>query len=121
VKRYSSGMYVRLAFAVAAHLEAERRLGVLVMVLAGLGASAWLAREPLLRGAADLWIVSDEVTQADVVAVLGGEIDVRPISITEDLSKKVLVSNNAENRAAVIGAFQGHTAARPNVSISGLT
>jgi uncharacterized SAM-binding protein YcdF (DUF218 family) len=96
-----------------------RRLGILVLVLAGLGAAAWLAREPLLRGAADLWIVSDEVTQADVVAVLGGQIEVRPFAAANlyqrGLVKKVLVSNNAEHRAAVIGAVQGHTEANRRV------
>ena len=96
-----------------------RRLGVLVMVLTGLGAGAWLAREPLLRGAADLWIVSDEVTQADVVAVLGGQIEMRPFAAANlyqrGLVKKVLVSNNAEDRAAVIGAVQGHTEANRRV------
>jgi uncharacterized SAM-binding protein YcdF (DUF218 family) len=89
-----------------------QRLGVLVLVLTGLSAGAWLAREPLLRGAADLWIVSDEVTHADVVAVLGGEIEVRPFAAADlyhrGLVKKVLVSSNEENRAVVIGAAQGH-------------
>src|SRR5262245_42137391 len=96
-----------------------RRLGVLIMVLTGLGAGAWLAREPLLRGAADLWIVSDEVTQADVVAVLGGQIEMRPFAAADlysrGLVKKVLVSNNAEDRAAGIGAVQGHTEANRRV------
>jgi uncharacterized SAM-binding protein YcdF (DUF218 family) len=96
-----------------------RRLGILVLVLAGLGAAAWLAREPLLRGAADFWIVSEEVTQADVVAVLGGQIEVRPFAAADlyhrGLVKKVLVSNNQESRAAVIGAVQGHTEANRRV------
>jgi uncharacterized SAM-binding protein YcdF (DUF218 family) len=90
-----------------------RHLGAIVLVLACIGAGAWLAREPLLRGAADLWIVSDEVTQADVVAVLGGNIEVRPFAAADlyrrGVVKKVLVSSNQEDRAAVIGAVQGHT------------
>src|SRR5262245_27857883 len=81
-----------------------RRLGVLILALACLGAGAWLAREPLLRGAADFWIVSDEVMQSDVVAVLGGQIEVRPFAAADlynrGLAKKVLVSNNQETRAA---------------------
>jgi uncharacterized SAM-binding protein YcdF (DUF218 family) len=99
-----------------------RRLGVLFMVLAGLGAGAWLAREPLLRAAADLWIVSDEVTQADAVAVLGGQIEVRPFAAADlyhrGLVKKVLVSSNQESRAAVIGAVQGHTEANRRVLLN---
>ena len=80
-----------------------RHLGVFVLALACIGAGAWLAREPLLRGAADLWIVSDEVTQADAVAVLGGSVEVRPFAAADlyhrGLVKKVLVSNNQESRA----------------------
>ena len=84
-----------------------------MLVLAVLGMSAWLAREPLLRGAADLWIVSDDVTQADVVVVLGGQIEVRPFAAADlyrrGIVKKVLVSDNQIDRAAAIGAAQGHT------------
>ena len=77
-----------------------RRWGVVVLFLVGLGACAWLLRAPLLRGAADLWIVSDEVTQADAVVVLGGQIDVRPFAAADlyrkGLVNKVLVSNNGK-------------------------
>jgi uncharacterized SAM-binding protein YcdF (DUF218 family) len=103
----------------AAVVGRMRRLGVLVLVLTGLGIGVWLAREPLLRGAADLWIVSDLVTQADAVAVLGGEIEVRPFAAAglyqQGLVKRVLVSSNEERRAAVLGAVQGHTEANRSV------
>jgi hypothetical protein len=96
-----------------------RRLGLVVLALAGLSAVAWLAREPLLRGLADLWMVSDEVTQADVAVVLGGQIEVRPFAAADlfsrGLVKKVLVSNNGLSRAAAIGAVQGHTQANRSV------
>jgi uncharacterized SAM-binding protein YcdF (DUF218 family) len=96
------------------------RLGVLLLVLTGVGAGAWLAREPLLRGAADLWIVMPrDVTQADAVAVLGGQLEVRPFAAADlyhrGLVKKVLVSSNKIDRAAVIGAIQGHTEANRRV------
>jgi len=96
-----------------------RRLGIATLLLFSLAAGAWLAREPLLRGAADLWIVSDEATHADAVVVLGGEIDIRPFAAAElyriGLVDKVLVSNNREDRAASIGAVQGHTEANRQV------
>jgi hypothetical protein len=41
-------------------------------------AGVWIKRGVLLRGAADLWIVSDPITPADAVVVLGGEINTRP-------------------------------------------
>jgi hypothetical protein len=48
-----------------------RRLTTILLLLIVFGAWAWIAREPLLRGAADLWVVSDPVTHADAVVVLG--------------------------------------------------
>jgi uncharacterized SAM-binding protein YcdF (DUF218 family) len=115
----SSNSIVECGATLAAWTGRLRRLGIVVLVLAGIGAGAWLAREPLLRGAADLWIVSDEVTQADAVAVLGGQIEVRPFAAADlyhrGLVKKVLVSNNQESRATVIGAVQGHTEANRRV------
>ena len=49
------------------------------------------ARDTLLRGLADLWIVSDPVTRGDAVVVLGGGLKYRP-PIAADLYKKGLVS-----------------------------
>jgi uncharacterized SAM-binding protein YcdF (DUF218 family) len=99
-----------------------RRLGrwaVVVLLLVGLGAGVWVARAPLLRGAADLWIVSDEVTRADAVVVLGGQINVRPFVAADlyrkGLVNKILVSNNREDQAAAIGAVQGDTEANRRV------
>ena len=81
--------------------------------MAGLAGLAWAARAPLLRGAADLWIVSDPLTPADVAVVLGGGLDVRPFAAAElyhkGLVKKVLVSQVADGRAVAIGAQPGHT------------
>jgi hypothetical protein len=74
---------------------------------------AWLERQPLLRNAADLWIISDPVTHADAAVVLGGGLDDRPFAAAElyhkGLVNKVLVSQVEEDRAAMIGAIQGHT------------
>jgi uncharacterized SAM-binding protein YcdF (DUF218 family) len=67
-----------------------------VFVLAALCAGAWIERETLLRGAADLWIVSDPITPADAVVVLGGGIYMRPFVAADlyakGLVKKVLLS-----------------------------
>jgi hypothetical protein len=76
-------------------------------------AGVWLGREPLLRGAADLWIVSDPVTRADVVAVLGGGLDVRPFAAAEFYKKglitKILVSQVAEEGWIKTVAAPGHS------------
>ena len=52
-------------------LRSLRRLLTIVLVLTFVGTGAWLEREVLLRSAADLWIVSDQVTQGDAIVVLG--------------------------------------------------
>ena len=92
-----------------------RRLGVVILVLVGLGEMAWLERVPLLRGAANLWIVSDEATHADAVAILGGGLEERPFIAADlyhkGLAKTVLVSQVAESHAVKVGIVEGHTEA----------
>ena len=61
-----------------------------VILLVPLGATAWFERTFLLQGAADLWIVSDPITPADAVVVLGGGADIRPF-VAGDLYAKGLV------------------------------
>ena len=82
---------------------------LLVVLLAGV----WLERAPLLRGAAELWIVSDPITAADAVAVLGGGLDSRPFEAADlykkGLVRKVLVSQVVEGRASTMGLIPGHS------------
>jgi uncharacterized SAM-binding protein YcdF (DUF218 family) len=90
------------------------RLAGAILLPVVLVAGVWLARAPLLRAAADLWIVSDPITRADAVAVLGGDLDTRPF-IAADLYKKglvpkVLVSQVREGRASTMGLIPGHSA-----------
>jgi uncharacterized SAM-binding protein YcdF (DUF218 family) len=93
-----------------------------VLISACFAAGVWVEHEPLLRGAAKAWIVSDPITQADAAVVLGGGIDVRPFAAAElyrkGLVKKVLVSNVEDDRAAAIGAVSGHTEANRRVLLS---
>ena len=97
----------------AVWLRRARRSIAAALIMVGLAGLAWAARAPLLRGAADLWIVSDPLTPADVAVVLGGGLDVRPFAAAElyhkGLVKKVLVSQVTDGRAVAIGA-----AARPH-------
>jgi hypothetical protein len=84
-----------------------------ILLVVVLVAGVWLERAPLLRGAADLWIVSDPITSADAVAVLGGGVDTRPF-MAADLYKKglvprVLVSQVVEGRASAMGLIPGHS------------
>jgi uncharacterized SAM-binding protein YcdF (DUF218 family) len=69
-------------------------------MLASVAIAAWLGREPLLRGAASLWIVSDPVTRADAIVVLGGNFHVRPLVAADlfgrGLANKILVSQTVD-------------------------
>jgi hypothetical protein len=89
------------------------RLATAIFLLAVLAGGIWLERAPLLRGAADLWIVSDPVMRSDVAVVLGGQIEVRPFVAAElyknGLVTKVLVSQVAVARSTAIGAIPGHS------------
>jgi len=84
--------------------------GLLLVVLI---AGVWLERAPLLRGAAELWIVTDPITAADAVAVLGGDLDTRPFEAADlykkGLVRKVLVSQVVEGRASTMGLIPGHS------------
>src|SRR5262249_46758125 len=89
------------------------RLLVTMLLLALAAGSIWLEREPLLRGAADLWIVSDRVSgHADAVAVLGGGLETRPLAAAElfknGVVSKILVSQVAEGHLSKIGAVLSH-------------
>jgi uncharacterized SAM-binding protein YcdF (DUF218 family) len=78
--------------------------GAAPVILALAGLVGWLGRESLLRQAAHLWIVSDPLTRADAIVVLGGNSRTRPREAADlyrrGLANKVLVSRTT---AAAIG------------------
>lgn len=89
-----------------------RRYLVFALLLAVVGAGAWLERIALLQGAADLWVVSDPITRADAAVVLGGGADVRPFVAADLYAKglvhKVLVSQVEETPSVKIGVALSH-------------
>ena len=90
-----------------------RHCFAIALVLATLCAGAWIEREAFLRGAAGVWIVSDPITPADAVVVLGGGIDIRPFVAadlyTKGIVKKVLLSKVKEPPSVEIGAVTSDT------------
>ncbi len=72
-------------------MTASARILTIGFLLVGVSAGAWIQKENLLRDLADLWIVSEPLTHADAVVVLGGGLKYRP-PIAADLYKKGLVS-----------------------------
>jgi len=55
-----------------------RRLFGALVILALLLAAAYYFRTPLLRRAAQAWILNQRLTKADAIVVLGGGLDTRP-------------------------------------------
>lgn len=60
-----------------------RRAGTAALALLLLALAAYALRAPLLTGAARLLTVRDPVTRADLILVLGGEVDTRPVHAAE--------------------------------------
>jgi uncharacterized SAM-binding protein YcdF (DUF218 family) len=97
----------------------RRVLLALVVCIAIFGLWAWRKPETLLRGAADLWIVSDEPAPADAIAVLGGGLEYRPFAAADyyrrGLAPKILVSNLGASPAERLGVLQPHVRANSEV------
>jgi uncharacterized SAM-binding protein YcdF (DUF218 family) len=97
----------------------RRVLLALVASIAILGLWAWRKPETLLRGAADLWIVSDEPAPADAIAVLGGGLEYRPFAAADyyrrGLAPKILISNVGVSPAERLGVLQSHVRANSQV------
>jgi hypothetical protein len=94
--------------------HAARGAVVLFLLLVAFGAAVWFCREALLRGAADLWIVSDPVGPADAAAILGGGLSVRPFAAAEyyrkGLVQKILVADLELSKPEAAGILPSHTA-----------
>jgi uncharacterized SAM-binding protein YcdF (DUF218 family) len=97
----------------------RRVLLALFACIAVLALWAWLKTETLLRGAADLWIVSDEPAPADAVAVLGGGLEYRPFAAADyyrrSLAPKILISNIGATPTERLGVLQSHVRANSEV------
>jgi uncharacterized SAM-binding protein YcdF (DUF218 family) len=99
--------------------KALRVVAALAVVLVALAIAAWLGREPLLRSAAYVWIVSDDAAPADAVAVFGGGLEDRPFAAADyyqrGLVRRILVSNVRPGPAERIGVLSSHVAANRRV------
>ena len=103
--------------------RARLRYAALTLPVLAIAAVPWLLPAPLIRAVAAWWAVSDPLTPADAVLVLGGGFDRRPRAAAElygrGLAKQVLIaqvaraatppavaasSESARSRAAVIAA-----------------
>jgi uncharacterized SAM-binding protein YcdF (DUF218 family) len=73
---------------------------------------SWFARAPILRGAAQAWIVSDSIAPADAIAVLGGGLETRPFAAAElykeGIAPRILVSDVKPRPAEKLGIVSSH-------------
>jgi uncharacterized SAM-binding protein YcdF (DUF218 family) len=97
-------------------MQKRRRLQrktVAMIGAAGLTIGTWLAGAVLLRGIADLWIITDTITRVDAIIVLGGSYQVRPLAAAElyhrSVANKVLVSQTAQAGPNVVGTALSDT------------
>jgi uncharacterized SAM-binding protein YcdF (DUF218 family) len=99
---------------VLAALQAGRAPLILALLVACL-ALLWGLRAPLLTGAASLWIVSDEMSAADAIVVLGGGLDTRPAAAAQlykrGLAPRILIADTDSGPTGEAGTVSGHTAA----------
>lgn len=90
-----------------------RRALLCLLLLIAMGSAAWLCREILLRGAADAWIVSDQASPADAVAIFGGGVATRPFAAAEyykqGLVKMILISSLYLDKSQTLGGLPSHT------------
>src|SRR5688500_1615544 len=103
----------------AVQMRRMRRLGITAGLSAAVALLLWIEREPLLRGAAEAWIVSDPVAPGGAGVLLGGGIDGRPFAAGEPYRKgvvqKVLGPKVGGGRAGALGAGNRHTEANRRV------
>jgi uncharacterized SAM-binding protein YcdF (DUF218 family) len=70
---------------------------IALIVIVGAIGFVWVAPTLALRGIAKLWVVSDDLDQADAIVVLGGGLDVRPSAAADlykrGISHQILVAN----------------------------
>jgi uncharacterized SAM-binding protein YcdF (DUF218 family) len=89
-----------------------RRTALAIVALAGALGLVWIAREPLLAGAAEAWVTTDELSPADAIVVLGGGIDTRPFAAADlykrGLASRILIANTKPEAAETLGVFAQH-------------
>ena len=82
-----------------------------MLVVTCLCVATWIERDPLLRGMAGLWIVSDAVTKADAAVVLGGGLEGRPFAAADLYRKgivnRILIAQVADDSLVSIGVVSG--------------
>ncbi|HEX2190650.1 MAG TPA: ElyC/SanA/YdcF family protein [Longimicrobiaceae bacterium] len=90
-----------------------RRAGAAALALLLAALAAYALRAPLLTGAARLLTVRDSVTRADLILVLGGEVNTRPAHAAElyrrGVAPRVVLVRERAGPAVEAGLYPGRT------------
>jgi uncharacterized SAM-binding protein YcdF (DUF218 family) len=82
-------------------------LAVLLLLLCCFFVTCYFCRAPLLRHAANAWIVNETLSQADVIVVLGGGPDTRPFEAArlfhQGIAPRILVMNPRPSSSTQLG------------------
>lgn len=80
-------------------------------MVAGLAAAAFLFRGALLTGVAELVVVEDRLTPADLIFVLNGDVHTRPFRAAqlyrEGLAPRVVIAREQARPATRLGLYPG--------------
>jgi len=83
------------------HLASVFLAGCILLV------AGYVFRAPLLRGAANAWIVNDILSKSDVIVVLGGGVQTRPLEAAklydQGLAPRIIIMNPKRTPATELG------------------
>jgi uncharacterized SAM-binding protein YcdF (DUF218 family) len=86
--------------------------GVLLAFVTTVASVGWLFRAEMLSGMARAWTVSDPITPADAVAVLGGGLETRPFAAADlykqGVAKRILLAGVRLSPAEKLGVLPSH-------------
>ena len=98
-----------------------RRIGFCAALLCATLLAAYVFRAPLLRGAANLWIVNEPLEKADVIVVLGGGQETRPFEAArlyhQGLASTILIMDSRADPTTALGLTPAQTAVTRQVLI----
>lgn len=88
-------------------------LSIMLIIVIVAGVITYILRVPLLVGLADYLVVDDPLTEADIIFVLGGDVDSRPFHAVElynqEVAPEIVLARAEDGPAAELGYM-------PNIS-----
>jgi uncharacterized SAM-binding protein YcdF (DUF218 family) len=96
-----------------------KRLAITLLALCAVLLVCYGLRAPLLRGAANVWIVNDPLSKADAIVVLGGGMETRPFEAArlfhQGLAPRILLTNPRPSPTTQAGLIPTESAIARNI------